>query len=149
MPAWHSCATGDVLVVTKLDRIGRSLINLVDTLNLLHQCDVQLRCLDQAIDTTSPNGKLVFHILSALAEWEASMAREHTLGGLAAAKERHGGSLPVRGPSVSADKIATARELATVTDMSAGRIAEVIGVSRATLYRHVNIAGIRQQAAAS
>jgi DNA invertase Pin-like site-specific DNA recombinase len=109
---------------------------------------VQLRCLDQPIDTTTPNGKLLFHIMAAMAEWEATMARERTLEGLAAAKERHGGMLPVRGPSISPDKIETARELATVTDMSAARIAEVIGVSRATLYRHVDLAQLRQDAAA-
>jgi DNA invertase Pin-like site-specific DNA recombinase len=137
---------GDTLVITKLDRIGRSLLNLVDVVKLLGERGVHIKCLDQGeIDTSTPNGKLIFHIMSAMAEWEVSMTRERTLEGLAAAKERHGGTLPVRGPSISREKIDTARMLArTHPEMSASRIAEVISVSRATLYRHVDIAAIRE-----
>ena len=150
-PDWDRCLAalgpGDTLVCTKLDRIGRSLVNLVDIVGMLGKRGVNLVVLDQAIDTRTANGRLVFHIMCALAEWEAAMTAERTVEGLEAARERHGGSLPVRGPSISPDKIATARELATVTDMSAARIAEVIGVSRATLYRHINLAQLRQDAA--
>jgi DNA invertase Pin-like site-specific DNA recombinase len=131
---------GDVLVITKLDRIGRSLINLIDVVNLLGSRGVDLVVLDQGIDTTTPNGKLLFHILGALAEWEASMISERTIEGLAAAKARHGGKLPGRGPSLSPDKIAIAKELFAnreTNGMSAARIAEVVGCSRATLYRHL------------
>lgn len=136
---------GDELVATKLDRIGRSLINLVDIVNLLKDRGVQLRMLDQPIDTRTAMGKFFFQIMAALAELEASLTRERTIEGLAAAKERHGGTLPVRGPSVSQEKIATARMLAVQhPEMSAARIAGVIGVSRATLYRHVDIAALRE-----
>jgi DNA invertase Pin-like site-specific DNA recombinase len=135
----------DVLVATKLDRIGRSLVNLVDIVNLLAERGVQLRMLDQPIDTSTAMGKFFFQVMAALAELEASLTRERTLEGLAAARERHGGRLPVRGPSITADQIETARTLAvTHPEMSAARIAEVIGVSRATLYRHVDVAALRE-----
>ena len=64
-----------------------------------------------------------------------------------AARERHGGTLPVRGPSVTADQLDTARMLARTTDMSAQRIADVIGVSRATLYRHIDVGAERRVSA--
>ncbi len=146
-PGWDACMAelrpGDTLVVTKLDRIGRSLINLVDVVALLHARVVNIRSLDQGdIDTTTPHGKLLFAIMAALAEWEASIARERTIEGLAAARERNGGKLPTRGPSFTADQKQTA-EMLVRTGLSAKRIAEVIGVSRATLYRHVNMRELR------
>ena len=148
-PDWDRCLAalrpGDTLVVTKLDRIGRSLINLVDVVTTLAARGVGIRSLDQGdIDTTTPHGKLIFQIMAALAEWEAAITRERTIEGLEAARERHGGAVPVRGPSVTADQLATARTLARTTDMSAQRIADVIGVSRATLYRHIDVGAERR-----
>ena len=131
---------GDVLMVTKLDRLGRSLINLVDLIGILHERKVDLVILDMGIDTSTNNGRLIFAIMSALAEWEARMISERTIEGMAAAKVRHGGKLPGRKPSLSPDKIATAKELFAMreqTGMSAERIAQVVGCSRATLYRHL------------
>ena len=141
-PAWDACISylreGDVLTVTKLDRIGRSLVNLVDIVNLMHERGVQIRCLDSGeIDTTTPNGEFFFHVMSAMAQWEARMARDRTLEGLAAARVRHGGKLPARGPSISPDKIKIGQELMDRREVSAERIAQMLGVSRATLYRHV------------
>ena len=109
---------------------------------------MQIKCLDQPIDTSSPNGKLLFHIMAAMAEWEAEMARERTLEGLEAARERHGGTLPARGPAIRPDQIEAAKLLARQGGMSAQRIAEVIGVCRATLYRHVDVAALRTEPAA-
>lgn len=140
-PQWDLCLAalrkGDVLVVTKLDRVGRSLLNLIDVVNLLHERGVNFKTLDQDFDTTSNNGQLIFNIMASLAQWEANLIRERTIEGLAAAKVRHGGTLPVRGPSITPDKIALGKELMARRDMSAQRIAEMLGVSRATLYRHV------------
>lgn len=136
---------GDVLKTTKLDRIGRSLVNLVDVVNLLRERGVELVVLDQGIDTTTPAGRFFFHIMAALAELEAELTSERTREGLAAAKDRHGGTLPVRGPSISPEKIETARMLARQNpEMSAARIGAVIGVSRATIYRYLDLAAIRE-----
>ena len=149
-PEWDKCLAqlrhGDVLVVTKLDRIGRSLVNLVDVVRLLGERGVDLEVLDQAIDTSTPNGRLLFHIMSALAEWEAEMISERTVEGLIAARERHGGKLPVRGPKITPDQISAATLLARQGGMTGQRIADLIGVSRATLYRHVDVAALRETA---
>jgi DNA invertase Pin-like site-specific DNA recombinase len=131
---------GDTLVVCKLDRLGRSLINLVDVINELGERKTQLVILDLGIDTSTNNGRLIFSIMSALAEWEARIISERTIEGLAAARERHGGKLPARGPKMKPDQIALAKRLMAereTSGMSATRIAELVGVSRATLYRAV------------
>jgi DNA invertase Pin-like site-specific DNA recombinase len=75
---------------------------------------------------------------------EADLTRQRVLEGLEAARTRHGGALPVRGPSFTTEQRKNAEELARKTDFSAARIAEMVGVSRATLYRHVDITKIRE-----
>jgi DNA invertase Pin-like site-specific DNA recombinase len=84
---------GDTLVVWKLDRLGRSLRHLVDTVTGLAEGGIGFRSLQEAIDTTTPGGKLVFHVFAALAEFERDLIRERTSAGLAAARARgrHGG----------------------------------------------------------
>ena len=79
---------GDVVVVWKLDRLGRSLRDLIDVVNSLQDRGIGLRSLQEAIDTTTPAGKLTFHIFAALAEFERDMIRERTRAGLAAAHKR-------------------------------------------------------------
>src|SRR5215213_4103728 len=88
---------GDTLVVWKLDRLGRSLRHLVDTVTGLADRGVGLCSLQEAIDTTTPGGTLVFHIFAALAEFERDLIRERARAGLAAgrARGRHGGRRPV------------------------------------------------------
>jgi transposase len=76
---------GDTLVVWKLDRLGRSLRHLVDTVTGLAECGIGFRSLQESIDTTTPGGKLVFHVFAALAEFERDLVRERTSAGLAAA----------------------------------------------------------------
>jgi DNA invertase Pin-like site-specific DNA recombinase len=138
-PQWDACRAflreGDALVVTKLDRIGRSVGNLVEAAGELTQRGVDLIVLDQAIDTSSPAGRVLFHVLAAIAEFERDLIAERTRDGLAAARARHGGKLPPRGPSIGPDKLAAARQLYEHGDMPARRIAEVVGISRASLYR--------------
>jgi DNA invertase Pin-like site-specific DNA recombinase len=107
---WDACRTflrqGDALVVVKLDRVGRSVANLIEVVSDLGARGVDLIVLDQAIDTSTPTGRMLFHVLAAIAEFERDLIAERTRDGLAAARERHGGQLPVRGPSISPDKLA-------------------------------------------
>ncbi|MGH2715856.1 MAG: recombinase family protein [Thermoleophilaceae bacterium] len=126
---------GDTVVVWRLDRLGRSLRHLVDTITELERRAVGFRSLSESIDTTTPGGKLVFHIFAALAEFERDLIRERTRAGLEAARARgrNGGR-----PSVmTAEKLRVARELYEAREHTTAQIARVLGVSRATLYRHL------------
>ncbi len=127
--------TGDTLIVWRLDRLGRSLRHLVDTVAALADRDVGFRSLQESIDTTTPGGKLVFHLFAALAEFERDLIRERTHAGLAAARARgrHGG----RPKAMSTDKLALAREMYDSKQHTVAQIAAVLGVSRATIYRHL------------
>ena len=126
---------GDTLVVWKLDRLGRSLRHLVDTVTGLADRGVGFRSLQEQVDTTTPGGKLVFHVFAALAEFERDLVRERTAAGLAAARarRRRGGR-----PSVlTGQKLAVARELYGSGQYSVAAIAKTLGVSRASIYRHL------------
>lgn len=126
---------GDTVVVWRLDRLGRSLRHLIDTVNALAERKVGFRSLTENIDTTTSGGKLVFHIFGALAEFERELIRERTNAGLAAARARgrHGGRPTVMPP----DKVATARQMYDSKDYTVEAIARVLGVSRASIYRHL------------
>lgn len=91
---------GDVLIVWKLDRLGRSLPHLIETVTALERKGVGFRSLTEAIDTTTPGGRLIFHMFGALGEFERDLIRERTRAGLAAAvaRGRKGGRKPVVGP---------------------------------------------------
>jgi DNA invertase Pin-like site-specific DNA recombinase len=112
-PEWDKCLDrlepGDTLVCTKLDRIGRSVRNLMDVSGLLQERGADLVCLDQPIDTTSPQGKLFFAILAAFAGFERDLIRKRTRDGLAAttARGRNGG----RKARLTEDQKVTARKL--------------------------------------
>jgi DNA invertase Pin-like site-specific DNA recombinase len=127
---------GDTLVVWKLDRLGRSLGHLVETVTKLAEREVAFRSLQEQIDTTTPGGKLVFHVFAALAEFERDLIRERTLAGLAAdrARGRRGGRPPV----MTADKVRAARELYASRQYTVAAIAKTLGVSRASVYRHLS-----------
>jgi DNA invertase Pin-like site-specific DNA recombinase len=126
---------GDTVVVWRLDRLGRSLRHLVDTITELERRGVGFRSLSESIDTTTPGGRLVFHVFAALAEFERDLIRERTRAGLEAARARgrNGGR-----PSVmTAEKLRVGRELYEAREHTTAQIARVLGVSRATLYRHL------------
>jgi DNA invertase Pin-like site-specific DNA recombinase len=100
---------GDVLVVWKLDRLGRSLPHLIEVVRDLEARGAGLRSLTEGIDTTTPGGRLVFHVFGALGQFERDLIRERTRAGLAAAaaRGRRGGRPPV----VTGDKLRRARDL--------------------------------------
>lgn len=125
--------TGDTLVVWRLDRLGRSLKHLMETVSALEERGVGFRSLHESIDTTTSTGRLVFHIFGALAEFERDLIVDRTRAGLAAARER--GARPGRRPSLSEDQVAVVRQMAREERYTTAAIAEVVGVSRATIYR--------------
>jgi DNA invertase Pin-like site-specific DNA recombinase len=124
---------GDTLVVWRLDRLGRSIRNLIDQLQALGERGVGFRSLQESIDTTSPGGRLVFHVFAALAEFERDLIRERTHAGLRAARAR--GRTGGRPPRLSTDQVRTARRLYDQRDITVAQIGDVLGVSRTTVYR--------------
>jgi DNA invertase Pin-like site-specific DNA recombinase len=127
---------GDTLVVWRLDRLGRSLRHLIDTLTDLANRGIGFKSLTEQIDTTTPGGKLVFHVLGALAEFERDLTRERTHAGLAAARAR--GRIGGR-PKALADpkQIALAQTLYADGKTDIDTICRTLGISRATLYRSI------------
>ena len=124
---------GDVVVVWKLDRLGRSLRDLIEIVAALNERGIGLRSLHESIDTTTPAGKLTFHVFAALAEFERDVVRERTRAGLAAARDR--GAQPGRPRALSPEQVEMARTLLTNPNLSARQVAGQLGVHRATLYR--------------
>lgn len=127
---------GDVLVVWRLDRLGRSLKHLVAVVSELQDRGVGFRSLHENIDTTTPTGRLTFHVFAALAEFERDLIRERTLAGLTAARAR--GRLGGRKPSLTPRKVQLAQQMYDAGDSTVAEIAHVLGVSRATIYRHLS-----------
>jgi len=130
---------GDVLVVWKLDRIGRSLPHLVQLVSELQEREVGFRVLSGEIDTTSAQGRLVFHLFAALAEFERELIRERTMAGLEAARAR--GRRGGRPPKMTAAKLRMAMTLMADRRNSAADVAEQLQVCRSTLYRYVDSRG--------
>jgi DNA invertase Pin-like site-specific DNA recombinase len=127
---------GDTLIVWRLDRLGRSLRHLIDTITALDARGIGFRSITEAIDTTTSGGKLVFHIFGALAEFERDIIRERTNAGLQAARARGRlGGRPKRQPS--SRKIAMAKALYADKTNSVQEICKTLGISRATLYRYL------------
>ena len=125
---------GDTLVVWRLDRLGRSLPHLIETVRGLAARGVGFRSLQEAIDTTTPGGRLVFHVFGSLAEFERDLIRERTMAGLAAARRR--GRVGGRPTVMTAAKTKQAERMVKAgTPLT--EVAEVLGVSRTTLYRHL------------
>jgi DNA invertase Pin-like site-specific DNA recombinase len=129
---------GNTLVVWKLDRLGRSLRHLIDVVSELQGRGVGFRSLHENIDTTTPGGKLVFHVFGALAEFERDMIRERTYAGLAAARAR--GRKGGRPSTMTPAKRRMAREMYDKKEYTVEAIAKTIGVSKATVYRHLLVA---------
>jgi DNA invertase Pin-like site-specific DNA recombinase len=123
----------DTLVITKLDRLGRSVRNLVELIADLGRRGVDLVVLGQGIDTSTPGGKLMFHVLASIAEFERDLIAERTREGLRAARAR--GRVGGRRPSYSEEQARQAKRMHGEGELSAEEIGQVLGVSRATIYR--------------
>jgi DNA invertase Pin-like site-specific DNA recombinase len=125
----------DIVMVWRLDRLGRSLKNLIALVEELAEKGVGFRSLTESIDTTTANGKLFFSIIGALAEFERDLVRERTLAGLAAARAR--GRVGGRPPVMTPDKVKVARQMYDSREHTVEAIAKTLGVSRKTVYRHL------------
>ncbi len=127
---------GDTFVVWKLDRAERSLTHLIELLKGLKERGIEFISLTEQIDTTTPGGKLIFHLMGALAEFERDLIRERTNAGLAAAKAR--GRIGGRPRKLKTNgKVALARRMFADQSHSIPEICAALGISRATLYRYV------------
>jgi len=127
--------TGDSLVVWKLDRLGRSLKDLIEQVATLQARQIGLRSLQENIDTTTSGGKLIFHVFGALAEFERDLIRERTQAGLQAARARgHRGGRP---KVMDARKAALAQSLYRDRHYSPREICAILKISKTTLYRYL------------
>ena len=126
---------GDTLVVWKLDRLARSLRQLIDTIDSLNARKIGFRSLTESIDSTTPGGKLIFHIFGALAEFERAVIRERTNAGLASARAR--GKLGGRPPALKANDIIAAKALLRDPNITVEEAAKQLRIAPSTLYRHI------------
>jgi DNA invertase Pin-like site-specific DNA recombinase len=138
-PALHDALefarSGDTLIVWKLDRLARSMKQLIETVEDLRVRGIGFRSLTEALDTTTAQGRLVFHMFGALAEFERGLIRERTQAGLAAA--RRAGRTGGRPPKLTEDDLDVARSLLANPNIGVTQIAHRLGVSPATLYRYI------------
>ena len=134
MAALAQCRKGDTLVVWKLDRLGRSLPHLVETVRALGDRGAGFKSLQENIDTTTSGGRLFFHIFASLAEFERDLIRERTNAGLSAARAR--GRKGGRPKGVDQKKQKAARALKQDPRHSVREICEIVGISRNTYYKY-------------
>ena len=135
--ALKDCREGDTFVVWKLDRLGRSLSHLVQTVNSLQEKGIDFKSIQENIDTTTSGGRFAFHIFFSMAQFERDIIRERTKAGLSAARRR--GRVGGR-PRVLNDKqIELAKKLHADESKSIKDICEILNVKRATLYKYLNL----------
>jgi DNA invertase Pin-like site-specific DNA recombinase len=123
--------------VWRLDRLGRSLKHLIEVVTNLEKRGIDFKSFTESIDTTTSGGKLIFHIFSALAEFERNLIRERTQAGLQAARAR--GKWGGRQKSLTGKKVAMLQELYNSKQYSIREICKSLHISRATLYRYIEL----------
>jgi DNA invertase Pin-like site-specific DNA recombinase len=126
---------GDTLTVWRLDRLGRSLKDLIEWMNYLDQEEIALKSLQESIDTSTATGRLVFHIFGAMAEFERNLIKERTEAGLAAARAR--GRVGGRPKRLNDDKRKLAVRLYNEKQHSIDNICEMMGITKPTLYSYI------------
>ena len=130
---------GDTLVVWRLDRLGRSLKHLIETITKLNNRKIGFKSITENIDTTTSGGKLIFHIFGALAEFERDIISERTNAGLSAARARGRlGGRPKAKSLATPKKVALAQSLYENKENSIDEVCKTLNVARATLYRYIN-----------
>lgn len=135
LDAVEFCRKGDSLVVWKLDRLGRSLKHLIETINELHEKKVGFVSVQENIDTTTSGGKLVFHVFGALAEFERELICERTNAGLASARSR---GRPGGRPKALTDKgFKMAKTMLKDPNTTVKEVCETLHISKTTLYRYL------------
>src|SRR2546427_10061794 len=130
---------GDTLVVWRLDRLGRSLKHLIETITTLNNRKIGFKSIQENIDTTTSGRKLIFHIFGALAEFERDIIKERTQAGLQAARAR--GRLGGRPKALDYKKAMLAQSLYNSHEHSIKDICDTLHISRATLYKYVRTHG--------
>ncbi len=125
----------DTIVVWRLDRLGRSLSNLVELVNELAERQIDLRSLQENIDTPTPTGRLIFHVFGSLGEFERELIRERTKAGLASARAR--GRVGGRRPILTEAQVAVAKQMLASPEHHVDDVAVSFRVSRSTLYRAI------------
>ncbi len=129
--------TGDTLVVWRLDRLGRTLKQLIELINEFNSQGIGFKSLQENIDTTTSGGKLIFHIFGALAEFERDMIRERTNAGLQAARAR--GRQGGRPKALTPKQVALAQSLYDSREHPIQDICDTLGISKGTLYKYLNL----------
>jgi DNA invertase Pin-like site-specific DNA recombinase len=128
---------GDVLVVWRLDRLGRSLKDLIERLTELHNRNIGFKSLTESIDTTTSGGKLIFHIFGALAEFERDIIRERTNAGLTAARARGKKGGRPRSPLSEEKKLQMAKKMYEDKTIPVRDICRGLNIPRSTFYKYV------------
>ena len=126
---------GDTLVVWKLDRLGRSIQHLIQTITTLQEKQIYFKCLQEVIDTTTSGGKLIFHIFSALAEFERDLIHERTEAGLKAARVR--GHMGGRPPLLDNRQINRMIEMYDEEKNTVAEICKIYDISRPSFYNYL------------
>lgn len=145
--AFNHLRTGDVLVVWKLDRLGRSLQHLIETVKSLQEKKIGFKSLQENIDTTTSGGKLIFHFFSALAEFERDVIRERTRAGLIAARAR--GRVGGRPALLAPKQINRLKKLYDARKNTVEEICKIFAISRPTFYNYINQANGKSKKKAS
>lgn len=128
--------SGDVLVVWKLDRLGRSLKHIIELVSHLEASGIGLKFLQEKIDTTGASGKFYLQIFGALAEFERNMIRERTSAGLASARSR--GRFGGRPQKLSKEKVEMVKQLYESKEHTVQEISDLVGISRVAIYAYLN-----------
>ena len=132
----RSLEKGDVLVVWRLDRLARSLRQLIDIADNLAKREIEFKSISEAVDTTTPGGRLLFHVMGAIGQFERDLIRERTKAGLKAARDR--GVQVGRKRIATKDRIERAKELIRSGEcISIGEAAKKVGLAESTLYRDI------------